>query len=78
MTGMTGMNDMHPPHSTHTIEIIVSPTGQSRVETKGFQGAACQQASRFLEEALGRRDSEQLTAEYYVPQAQPQHWQQGT
>ena len=72
------MRGMNPSNDSRTIEIIVSPSGESRLETKGFQGAACQQASRFLEEALGRRDSEQLTAEYYVQQAQPQHWQQGT
>ena len=56
-----------------TIEVIVSPTGESRIETKGFAGAACQEASRFLESALGAKTSEQLTAEYYlqsVPQTQ--------
>ena len=37
------------------IEIIVSPQGETRVETKGFAGNECQQASRFLEEALGKR-----------------------
>ncbi len=48
-----------------TIEIIVSPQGQTRVETKGFSGAACQQASKYLEDALGQRTSEQLTGEFY-------------
>ena len=41
-----------------TIEIIVSPTGQTRVETKGFAGGECRQASEFLEKALGRRTGE--------------------
>ncbi|MCH8149830.1 MAG: DUF2997 domain-containing protein, partial [Planctomycetes bacterium] len=36
-----------------TIEIIISPSGQSRVETKGYSGSKCQEASRFLEAALG-------------------------
>ena len=36
-----------------TIEIIVSSTGQTQVETKGFAGSECRDASRFLEEALG-------------------------
>ena len=48
-----------------TIEVIVSPTGETRIETKGFSGAACQEASRFLESALGAKTSERLTAEHY-------------
>ena len=47
------------------IEIIVSSKGQTRVETKGFSGTECQQATRFLEIALGQTTSRQLTAEYY-------------
>ena len=47
------------------IEIIVTPQGEARVETKGFAGADCQQASRFLEQALGKRTKEQLTAEFH-------------
>ena len=50
---------------TKTIEIIVSPSGQSRVETKGFTGAECREASQFIEQALGQRTSEQLTAEFH-------------
>lgn len=48
------------------IEIIVAPNGQTRVETKGFQGGECREASRLLEQALGRQTSEQPTAEYFV------------
>lgn len=47
------------------IEIIVSPSGQTRVETKGFAGADCRQASEFLEKALGARLSERVSAEFY-------------
>ena len=36
-----------------TIEIIVSPLGETRLETKGFAGASCQDASHFIEKALG-------------------------
>lgn len=49
------------------IEIIVSPTGQARVQTEGFVGSDCRQASLFLEQALGQRTSEQLTAEFHQP-----------
>ncbi len=45
-----------------TIEIVVSPTGETRVETKGFSGSACRDASKFLEQALGKRTNEQLKA----------------
>ena len=48
-----------------TIEIIVSPTGQTKIETKGFAGSSCRDASRFLEEALGQRTGEQLKAEFH-------------
>lgn len=56
-----------------TIEIIVAPDGKTRLETKGFAGQQCRQASRFLEAALGRLTSETLTAEFHETQAQQQH-----
>jgi hypothetical protein len=49
-----------------TIEVIVSPQGQTRLETKGFAGASCKDASRFIENALGRKVSEQATAEMHM------------
>ena len=55
--------------SNKIIEVIVSPTGETKIETKGFVGAECQQASEFLEKALGQRQSEQLTAEYHTQQS---------
>ena len=51
-----------------TIEITVSPTGETKVETKGFTGGACREASRFVEQALGARASETLTTEFYQDQ----------
>lgn len=50
---------------TRTIEILITPTGQTTVQTKGFSGASCQEASRFLEQALGQRTQETLTAEFH-------------
>ena len=62
-----------------TIEIVISPSGQSRVETKGFTGSKCQTASRFLEAALGKITSEILTAEFHEAQSQQQnHLEQET
>jgi hypothetical protein len=48
-----------------TIEITIDPQGQTKLQTKGFAGPQCQEASRFLEQALGQKQSEQLTAEFY-------------
>lgn len=47
------------------IEIIVSPKGETRLETKGFAGVECKEASKFVEEALGQRAGERMTAEGY-------------
>jgi hypothetical protein len=47
------------------IEVIVSPKGETTLQTKGYSGADCQQASRFLEEALGLVAAERKTTEYY-------------
>lgn len=48
-----------------TIDVIVSPTGEARIETRGFTGGDCREASRFIEQALGQPVSEKLTGEYF-------------
>lgn len=48
-----------------TIEIIVATDGSTHLETKGFQGADCREASRLLEQALGTSTGEKLTAEFH-------------
>ena len=57
---------------SQTIEIIVSPKGEATVTTKGFAGATCRNASRYLEEALGQRGGETLTVEFYQPEKSQQ------
>jgi len=47
------------------IEVVVSPTGETTVQTKGYTGADCLQASRFLEQALGVTTTDHKTAEYH-------------
>ncbi len=47
------------------IEIIVDRDGHTTVETKGFTGSECRQASRFVEEALGVITSDRATAEAF-------------
>lgn len=51
------------------IEVIIMPTGEVTVETKGFAGAACQAASRQLEQALGVKGRERRTMEFHASSA---------
>lgn len=60
-----------------TIEITVSPQGEAHVETKGFTGGECRQASEFIEKALGQRIGERLTAEFHQEAVQRQTNHQG-
>jgi hypothetical protein len=58
------------------IEVIVSPQGETTVQTKGYAGADCLQASRFLEQALGLTLSDNKSAEFYQSTVAEQHIQQ--
>jgi hypothetical protein len=51
------------------IEVTVSSTGKVSVQTRGFAGSACRQASAFLEKALGQVAADQPTAEMYQAEA---------
>jgi hypothetical protein len=51
-----------------TIRITVDPQGRVRVETTGFSGGECREASRSLERALGTRTAEATTAEFHQGQ----------
>ena len=62
---------------SQTIEVVISPQGETRVETKGFAGSSCRQASQFLEQALGTAANEKLTAEFYQQEAAQNRIQQG-
>jgi hypothetical protein len=59
-----------------TIEIIVTPAGQTTVQTLDFTGPSCRDASQFIEEALGVRLAEHRTAEFHQAQAVEQQQQQ--
>ena len=61
---------------SRTIEITVSPIGQTTVQTKGFAGSSCRDASKFIEQALGQQTSETLTAEFHQTAAVDQQQQQ--
>jgi hypothetical protein len=62
--------------STKTIEIIVTPQGKTSIQTRGFAGDSCREASRFLEEALGQHSGERLTGEFHQQQSAGQCEQQ--
>jgi hypothetical protein len=48
------------------IEVTVSPQGETKIQTKGYEGSRCREASKFLEQALGLVTDEQKTSDYYV------------
>lgn len=48
------------------IEVTVSPKGETTIQTKGFTGEQCRDATRNLEAALGVRTREQLTDEFHA------------
>ena len=47
-----------------TIEIIVDTAGGLKIEALNFQGADCEKATRFLEEALGEFKDRTRKPEY--------------
>jgi len=53
-----------------TIKIVIGLDGSTRVETKGFKGQTCEAVTKELEEALGSREKNQRTAEFFE---KPQH-----
>ena len=54
------------------IEITISPKGETTIQSKGFSGAQCREATRSLEAALGVRTSEQVTSEFHAPAENPE------
>jgi len=58
------------------IEVVVSPQGETTVQTKGYSGSDCVQASKFLEQALGIATADRQTSEFYEQQPVQQHLQQ--
>jgi hypothetical protein len=48
-----------------TIEVIVQPDGQLKIDAVGFKGADCEKATAFLEKALGQVKGKAKKPEYY-------------
>ena len=61
---------------TRIIEVTVSPKGETSIQTKGYAGADCLQASKFLEQALGVVAKEAKTGEFYSVAQTDQHVEQ--
>jgi hypothetical protein len=59
-----------------TITVTVAPDGTSRVETSGFVGSDCREASRFVVQALGNSLSEQLKPEFHQTATEQQQARQ--
>jgi len=49
------------------IEVVVNPDGSVSIEALGFEGKACEDATRELEKVLGQTTSEHKKREYYKP-----------
>ena len=47
------------------IEVVVSKTGETSIQTTGFNGQQCREATKDLEAVLGKKLSDRLTAEYH-------------
>jgi hypothetical protein len=49
-----------------TIEVIVNPMGEVKIDAVGFKGADCEKATAFLEKALGQTTSKQKKPELHA------------
>jgi hypothetical protein len=47
------------------IELFIAPDGTLTIDAIGFKGADCDQATRFLEQALGLTAEKQRKPEYH-------------
>ena len=52
--------------SQRSVEIIVSPMGDIEIAAVGFKGAACEQATQAMEEALGTVTKRTKKPEYHA------------
>ena len=58
------------------IEVIISPKGETTVQTKGYSGSECLQAGKWLVQALGVVTEDRKTAEFFQSVSAEQHLQQ--
>jgi len=51
---------------SRTLEILIAPDGTLTIDAVGFKGADCDQATRFLEQALGLTTGRQRKPEHHI------------
>jgi hypothetical protein len=49
----------------HSIEVTISSSGVVQIDAINFKGADCEQATRYLEEALGTISTKTKKPEYH-------------
>jgi hypothetical protein len=52
----------------HELEVIITPSGEVRVEVKGAKGKACLQYVELFEQRVGRVKRKDVTSEFYEPE----------
>ena len=50
---------------SRSIEVIIAPDGAISIDAVGFKGADCDQATKFLEQALGVAAQKRRKPEYH-------------
>ena len=50
---------------TKSIEIIIQPDGELKIDAVGFAGSDCEKATKFLEDALGTVADKRKKPEYH-------------
>lgn len=61
-----------------SIEVTVQPSGEITIDAVGFKGADCEQATRYLEEALGVVGNKQKKPEYHQKRTSTQQQRLGS
>ena len=59
----------HQARRRPTIEVLISAAGEVHIEAAGYEGAGCEAATRFLEEALGAAEKRTRKPEFYQSRA---------
>ena len=54
------------------IILIAHPDGRVEIEAQGYTGKSCEEATKFLETALGKREAQNKRPEYYLEREQQQ------
>jgi hypothetical protein len=52
----------------HELEVIITPSGEVKVEVKGAKGKACMEYVQLFEERVGRVKQKRVTSEFYEPE----------